>query len=367
MYWIHSERDSELWLIEQSNLDGSSRSVIVQHNKTLLSLTTDFDSQRLYYVYDNSGIAYYDIARKIVVEALQSSEIMTISSVTVYNGSIYFPENIQSAIMSCGKDSCYNMTSVRTNTSECYCASFSGAQHANCHLVFCALEIRKLYISYICLSPSTSYVLIFDSVLGIHIYLFLIFSESIQSLKMFYSEAQTGTNNCAGPRRGGCEHLCLATSATEHVCRCAIGYDVVKTNASRCVGKSEFVFYSNHELKGIELYDPNRPESQFEEKPVSQKRKTHKFQRYARTKLISSFRRLVRFHASHSPRILTTTPKRTFCIGAIVNVAQFRASNAMAHCALIYSQPLTLQTPSSKIGWVASLWTGLPETFIGAI
>ncbi|XP_067627209.1 prolow-density lipoprotein receptor-related protein 1 isoform X1 [Eurosta solidaginis] len=208
MYWIHSERDSKLWLIEQSNLDGSDRSIIFQHNKTLLSLTMDFDSERLYYVYDNSGIAYYDIVQKSVVETLPSSDVMTISSVTVYNGSIYFPENIQSVIMSCEKDSCQNMNNLRKNT------------------------------------------------------------KSVQSLKMFYSEAQTGTNTCAGVQRGGCDHLCLAISATEHRCRCAIGYDILSTNTSRCVGKSEFIFYSNHELKGIELQDPSNAEEILEEKPA---------------------------------------------------------------------------------------------------
>lgn len=91
---------------------------------------------------------------------------------------------------------------------------------------------------------------------------------------MFYSEAQTGSNTCEGSQRGGCEHLCLAISSTAHVCRCSIGYDVLSTNTTRCVGKAEFIFYSNHELKGIELYDPSTPDTQFEEKPVSKQLST---------------------------------------------------------------------------------------------
>lgn len=118
MFWIHSHRDNKLYEIEQSALDGSNRQVLFNHTKSLQSLTMDFDSYRLYYVYDNSGIAYYDIENNIIVESLASSDVMTISSVTIYNGSLYFPENIQSVIMSCTKDSCQNLLILRKNTSE---------------------------------------------------------------------------------------------------------------------------------------------------------------------------------------------------------------------------------------------------------
>lgn len=85
---------------------------------------------------------------------------------------------------------------------------------------------------------------------------------------MFYVEAQTGSNSCAGPQRGGCEHLCLAITSTEHVCKCAIGYNIDPTYPNKCIGKSEFIFYSNHELKGIELYDVNTPINEIVEKTV---------------------------------------------------------------------------------------------------
>ncbi|XP_046809386.1 low-density lipoprotein receptor-related protein 1 [Lucilia cuprina] len=198
MYWISSARNSQLWQIEQSNLDGSNRQSIFEHNKTLASLTIDFDSWRLYYVYDNSGISYYDIATKTIHIVLASSEVMTISAVTVYNGTLYFPENIQSVIMSCDKDSCPEYFMLRKNT------------------------------------------------------------KSIQYLKMFYAEAQQGTNTCAGPLKGGCSHLCLAISSTEHVCGCSIGYRVDPNNPTQCIGLEEFLYYSNHELKGIEVYDPSK-------------------------------------------------------------------------------------------------------------
>lgn len=117
MYWIHSTHDSTLWQLEQSNLDGSERMVIHDHNNSMQSLTMDFDSQRLYYAYDNSGIAYYDIPKNETHIVLSASPITSISSLTVYNGTLYFPENIQSVIMHCEKEQCLNMSFLRVNTS----------------------------------------------------------------------------------------------------------------------------------------------------------------------------------------------------------------------------------------------------------
>ncbi|XP_001985922.2 low-density lipoprotein receptor-related protein 1 isoform X2 [Drosophila grimshawi] len=199
MYWIHSTHDSSLWQLEQSNLDGSERFVIHTHNDSMQSLTMDFDSQRLYYSYDNSGIAYYDIPKNETHRVLVASQITSINSLTVYNGSIYFPENIQSVIMHCEKEQCLNMSFLRVNT------------------------------------------------------------KSIQSMKMFYADAQTGTNTCAGPMRGGCEHLCLSISPTEHVCRCALGYDVEPHNPTRCIPRAEFIFYSIDVMLGVEMIDPSEP------------------------------------------------------------------------------------------------------------
>ncbi|XP_037895975.1 low-density lipoprotein receptor-related protein 1B isoform X2 [Glossina fuscipes] len=196
MFWIQSERSLQLWQIEQSNLDGSGRIILYEYNNTLLSLTMDYESERLYYVYDNSGIAYYDFQKREVVDVLPASNVMTISSVTIYNGTVYFPENIQSVIMSCDKDKCAEYSMLRKNT------------------------------------------------------------KSIQSLKMFYAEAQVGSNTCSGPLKGGCSHLCLALSPTEHACACAMGYRFNPENPTQCLGYEEFLFYSNHELKGLEIYDP---------------------------------------------------------------------------------------------------------------
>lgn len=95
------------------------------------------------------------------------------------------------------------------------------------------------------------------------------FADSVQATKMYFLGAQQGTNTCAR-NRGGCQHLCLAVSNVAHVCKCAIGYTQDATNATRCVGKDEFVLYSiMHELKGIDLYSKDVPIEHYESSKVS--------------------------------------------------------------------------------------------------
>lgn len=119
MYWTHSSREDNITKIEVSNMDGSGRRELVSMAQVFQSLTVDFDSRRLYFVYQSSGIAYYDLKNQAIVYVLSASDVMTISSVTVYNDTLYFPENIQSVIMSCEKNSCQNLSIVRKNTSKC--------------------------------------------------------------------------------------------------------------------------------------------------------------------------------------------------------------------------------------------------------
>lgn len=76
---------------------------------------------------------------------------------------------------------------------------------------------------------------------------------------MYHPEAQSGTNTCAKDR-GGCQHLCLATSSVSHVCKCAIGFKLDPAK-QKCIGHEEFILYSmSYELKGIPLYDEDATE-----------------------------------------------------------------------------------------------------------
>ncbi|XP_055918086.1 low-density lipoprotein receptor-related protein 1 isoform X3 [Eupeodes corollae] len=206
MYWSHSSREDNIAKIEMSNMDGSGRRELAVMKQLVQSLTYDFDSRRLYFVYQGSGIAYYDEKAKNITYVLPASEVMTISSVTVYNDTLYFPENIQSVIMSCEKNSCTNYSILRKNT------------------------------------------------------------KSIQAMKMFYNEAQQGSNTCAGERRGGCEHLCLSKQSNEHTCKCAIGFYQDPNNSTQCIGIPEFLFFSNHELKGITLLDEKNSGKNFQDR-----------------------------------------------------------------------------------------------------
>lgn len=117
MYWIHWNPFTQIWQIERNNLDGSQRKSIYETGE-MASLSMDYDSKRLYFVYERSGIAYYDLTNKKVRTVIKAANVMTITSVTVYNGNIYFPENIQSVIMSCDKEQCSEYTILRKNTSK---------------------------------------------------------------------------------------------------------------------------------------------------------------------------------------------------------------------------------------------------------
>lgn len=119
MYWIHWNPLTQIWQIERNNLDGSERKSIYE-NGVMASLAMDYDSKRLYFVYERSGIAFYDLMSRKVRIVIKAANVMTITSVTIYNGTIYFPENIQSVIMSCDKDQCSEYTILRKNTSEYY-------------------------------------------------------------------------------------------------------------------------------------------------------------------------------------------------------------------------------------------------------
>lgn len=81
------------------------------------------------------------------------------------------------------------------------------------------------------------------------------FTAAVRALKMYYLDAQLGTNPCAH-NHGDCQHLCFGLSATKHVCKCAIGYYADPQNAQKCIGEEEFLLYSvGHELKGQRLSD----------------------------------------------------------------------------------------------------------------
>lgn len=67
MYWSHKSKGTKPYLIESSALDGTNRQIIVASNESVRSLSIDFNTNRLYYVYVESGsIVYIDLKEKQV-------------------------------------------------------------------------------------------------------------------------------------------------------------------------------------------------------------------------------------------------------------------------------------------------------------
>lgn len=79
----------------------------------------------------------------------------------------------------------------------------------------------------------------------------------VLALRIYDASEQQGDHPCSH-NKGGCEQLCLPNSPSTYTCACAIGYIKDTKNATKCIAKKEFLFYSlNWELSGIPLYGKN--------------------------------------------------------------------------------------------------------------
>lgn len=197
LYFSHENSNGTTFIIEQSSLDGSQRKILLNSSQPIGSLTADLDSNRLYFIRKQTGgIDYLDLTSNNVHEVVQPEKkgsYKKIDGITIHKDIIYFAENANYTIEKCDKTTCDNRTLVRMN------------------------------------------------------------KDIVYSLAIFHSGAQQGENACSNASKK-CDHLCLATSATEYVCKCAIGYIVDPTNSAKCVGEKEFILYSiGHELRGVRL------------------------------------------------------------------------------------------------------------------
>lgn len=74
MYWAH-RREDKSFLIESSALDGSERDVVINTNESAHSLSIDFTTNRLYFVYfESSKIAYFDLKAQVVSKSTKASK-----------------------------------------------------------------------------------------------------------------------------------------------------------------------------------------------------------------------------------------------------------------------------------------------------
>lgn len=198
MYFSHENSNGTAFIIEQSALNGSNRKVLLNSSQPVGSLTVDLESNRLYFIRKHTGgIDYLDLKTGNVHEVLQPVKMLIgykkVDGMAIYKDFIYFAENSEGKIEKCDKTTCENRTTVRMNKDEVY------------------------------------------------------------SLAIFHSGAQQGANACSNGTRK-CDHLCLATSSDEFVCKCAIGYSADPNNSSKCIGEREFLLYSiGHELRGVRL------------------------------------------------------------------------------------------------------------------
>lgn len=172
-------------------MDGSNRETIANCTEPLNNLVIDYEEKRLYFVHKN--ISYYDLVKQTVSLLLENDPNESeYSSITVYKDLLYYQQG--NSIKKCKKTKCENAEILRNNTAE------------------------------------------------------------ITEIKMYYPNAQTGTNSCA-KNRGGCQHLCLSVSSEQHVCKCAVGFFQDPIDSSKCIGVEEFVLYSvGHKLKGVVLH-----------------------------------------------------------------------------------------------------------------
>lgn len=82
------------------------------------SLTVDYESRRIYFVYIMAGeIYYYDIENEKIVSLLILGEKNQINTVTVYNENIYYSDNSDHTIRKCSKNDCHNPEIIRNDTS----------------------------------------------------------------------------------------------------------------------------------------------------------------------------------------------------------------------------------------------------------
>lgn len=179
-------------------MDGSNRRILLNSSQPIGSLTTDLDTNRLYFVRKQTGaVEYLDLASASVHEVVPPEKLILgykkIESITIYKDTLFFAETTEAKIEKCDKTTCANRTMVRMN------------------------------------------------------------KDIVYSLAVFHSGAQKGENACVNAKNK-CDHLCLATSKTEYVCKCANGYSIDPNDSTKCIGEKEFILYSiGHELRGVRL------------------------------------------------------------------------------------------------------------------
>lgn len=193
-------KDSEAsHLIMASAMDGSNKQVLLNqthensNNVGPHSLSMDLTSWRLYWLYtERNYLHYYDFKTK-QIKQLKLNTDSSPSAIVIYGNLLYYADHHDQAVHVCDKTTGANDMILRNHTGN------------------------------------------------------------INSLRIYDPSIQNGTNSCA-VKRGGCQHLCLPLSETKHKCQCATGYKIDPEDPKKCIGVSEFIFYSvTWEIRGLAL------------------------------------------------------------------------------------------------------------------
>lgn len=208
---VEYKNGDERYAINQCNLDGTENVNLIYEDEVIESLILDTVMNRLYFIKNNRKIFFFDLKTKKtkLVNVFYGGNStndekytdMFITSLEVFENSIYFAENSTNAIRKCDKTECHVPEAYRNNT----------------------LNIKQLKI-----------MAVFDTVTD-----------------------STDINGCYFHQQGKerkCAHLCIPKGKTSYVCKCAIGYKVDSRDPGMCIGSDDFIIYSmGYELKGLAL------------------------------------------------------------------------------------------------------------------
>ena len=205
---VHYE-NGERYIINRCNLDGTENINLIYEDEIVESLTLDVRTNRLYFVKNNRKIFYFDFKTnktKLVntfygEKTLNEENDLFITSLEVFEDSIYFGENSTSSIRRCDKNECKDSEIYRKNTPN----------------------VKQLKIMAISDASADS----------------------------------TDINGCYLQLQGKekkCDHLCIPKGKSSYVCKCSIGYNINPKDSSKCIGSDDVVIYSlGHELQALGL------------------------------------------------------------------------------------------------------------------
>lgn len=208
-YVIIDNENSEQYMINQCDLDGSDIKNLIYEDEVVESLTLDISTNRLYFIKNNRKIFYFDFVTKKTKlvntfygeKSLNDENDLFITSIDIFENEMYFGENSTNSIRKCDKNECKVSSIYRENTKN----------------------VKQLKI--MTLSDGT---------------------DDSADINGCYLNVQGKEKKC--------DHLCIPKGKSSFICKCSIGYQLDISNTSKCVGSDDVLIYSlGHELRGLSI------------------------------------------------------------------------------------------------------------------